>query len=137
MGTVIRAEAAKSNPYYICGERTMELTHFCLQYRDWAAALSTLDGYAARSYRTDICGNLPGDPVAEIAERREKFRRRMEIVEEAARRTDDVLGYYIFLGVTRGLSYEKLNARDRVPCCKETYYKLRRKFFYILDGLRD
>ena len=58
------------------------------------------------------------------------------MVEQAARDTDPVIGDYIFIGVTRGLSYEKIRAKYDIPCCKGTYYDLFRKFFWLLDKRR-
>lgn len=47
------------------------------------------------------------------------------------------LADYILEGVTKGLSYDQIRARSNIPCCRQSYYKLRRKFFYILDSLRE
>lgn len=35
MGTTIRAEVSKNNPYYISKNRYYELKYFCLQYKEF------------------------------------------------------------------------------------------------------
>lgn len=39
-------------------------------------------------------------------------------------------------GVTSGVSYDFLKSRLDIPCCKETYYDLYRRFFWLLDRER-
>ena len=40
-------------------------------------------------------------------------------------------------GVTNGVSYDILNAWDRMPCAREVYYAMYRKFFYLLSAVRN
>lgn len=138
MSTVNRAKLSQKNPYWISEHRYYELKHFCLQYPEWKAHYATLDGL--RKNRLDgiyISGTGEvSDPVVRCAEEREYYALRIRMVETAAREADQVVGNYILCGVTTGLSYEKLAARDSVPCCKEVYYKLYRRFFWLLDKLR-
>lgn len=42
MGTVIRSEISKKNPYYINKHRYYELKHYCLQYYIWKEAADSL-----------------------------------------------------------------------------------------------
>ena len=76
------------------------------------------------------------DPVTRAVVMRMGYRNNIELIENAASMTDDAVGPYILTGVTGGLSYEVMSAKITMPCSKDTYYELYRKFFWILDGLR-
>ena len=137
MGTVIRPEVSKNSNYYISRHRYYELKHFCLQYPIWKAAYESLDGLSKRP--DDLLGvqrSGISNPTARTAEAKAEFSRCMELVESAARETHEVIGEHIFKGVTEGVSYDELNLKAPVPCCKDEYYKLYRKFFWILDKKR-
>ena len=81
--------------------------------------------------------NNLSDPTWKIAEARLYYESRMKMIEDTARRTDDVVGDYILRAVTQWYSYDTLNVRFGMPCCKEVYYKLYRKFFLLLSHERD
>ncbi len=137
MSTTIRPEISGKNKYWIERHRFYELRHFCLQYRSWREQYAELDGYPTESYsKEDGHGTTPGDPTERITEKKLYLRERMALVENAARETDEVIGHYIFRAVTQGWSYEHLRVKDGMPCCKNTYYDLYRKFFWLLDQAR-
>ena len=137
MSTQIRPELSGKNKYWIEKHRFYELRHFCLQYRSWLEQYKELDGYPTQSYSRDDCRSTdPADPTERIAERKLYLRERMDLVRNAAKATDEVIGHYIFKAVTQGKSYEHLRAKDNIPCCKNTYYDLYRKFFWLLDHAR-
>lgn len=139
MGTVLRPNISRKNKYWIERHRYYELKHFCLQYPIWKKARIALDGFGERSADFIEAAQKSGvsDPTARCAEARAFYAERMEMVEYAARETDPTIGGYILKGVTEGLSYEKLSARDLIPCCKDTYYELYRRFFWLLNKLRQ
>lgn len=58
------------------------------------------------------------------------------MIERVANETDEILGPYILLGVTEGYSYDILKARYNIPCCKDVYYELYRRFFWLLSRER-
>jgi hypothetical protein len=58
------------------------------------------------------------------------------MLENVAKMTDQFLGEYILQGVTEGWSYDILKARLEIPCCKDTYYELYRRFFWLLNKER-
>lgn len=136
MGTVIRAEISKSNKWWIDKHRYYELKHYCLQYNRWKKLINDVDGYSKQPELGLIFSNNTGDPTVRAAQAREYYRKHMGIVEKAAAETDPVIGPIIFQGVTDGVSYEILKSRIEIPCCKDTYYELYRKFYYILSQLR-
>ena len=134
-----RPEVSQNNPYWIERHRYYELKHFCLQYRIWKKARSAIDGMnpsrlelAVRSQTGSV-----SNPTASAAEARLFYTNRIEMVEKVARETDPVIGDYILIGVTEGVSYDILNARSPVPCGKDTYYNLYRRFFWLLSKERQ
>ena len=131
MGTVIRSEVSKANPYYISKHRYYELKHFCLQYPEFK-----------RKYN-DLCEKIPGgiihvksDDVLytdESIKVRQEYLDQMDLIRECCDMTDPVIGDYIFKAVTQGLTYTYFRMHDGIPCGKDMFYMLYRRFFYILD----
>ena len=139
MSTTIRPELSSKNKYWIERHRYYELKHFCLQYPIWKKSHVALDGLSRRP--VDLTGfsrtNAIDDPTAKCAEEREYYSKRMELVEQAAIAADPDLSSYILQAVTEGISYEHLKARLKIPCCKDTYYDLYRRFFWMLSKARQ
>lgn len=137
MSTNQVAEVSKANKYHISKHRMYELRHYVQQYPDWIALLR----YSIRPSTSDPIKQVDcrggDDPTADIVEYRDKLLRHTAIVEAAAKETDFVIGPLILKGVCEGWGYDKLSARYTVPCCKDAYYKLYRRFFWILDKKRD
>lgn len=134
MGTVIRPEVSKKNQYYISKHRYYELKHYCLQYPEYKKIYNSL------------CEKIPGGIISinnddshgmdRSLEIRQRYLDQIELIEECAIMLDEVLGPYILKGVTEGRSYTYLRMHDNIPCCKDIYYELYRKFFFILDHKR-
>ena len=139
MSNELKPELSARNPYWLERHRYYELKHFCLQYPCWQKTLSLMDGYSGES--RPVCptrgGTLPGDPTHTAAEARAYCLDRIEMVKRAAMETDEVLGNYILLAVTHGYSYNTMSMRHNLPCCRETWYALYRRFFWTLSGLRN
>ena len=139
MATTTRPELSKSNEYWIERHRYYELRHFCLQYPVWERAYAGLDGLGSKPLdlvHTSATGGV-SDPTAKCAEARLFYSERMDMIKRAARETDAELGDYILAGVTEGLSYDRLRAKKGIPCCKNMYYELYRRFFWILNKERN
>lgn len=133
-----KPELSKKNKYWIDKRRYYELKYFCLQYPLWKQAYEDQDPIKVTSYelvRTPS-GTL-SDPVALCAAEREIYLNRMCYVEKAARDTDPFLASYIFKAVTEGYSYDYLYSRLEIPCSRDTYYDRYRKFFWLLDQVRQ
>ena len=81
--------------------------------------------------------NTISDPVLKMAEVRLYYSARMGMVEDAARETDVCLGTYILRAVTEGRSYVNLKSRFNIPCSKDVYYELYRRFFWLLSKSRE
>lgn len=136
MATTLRSEISKSNPYWIERQRYYELKHFCLQYPIWKKIYSAFDG-ASKTQIEQVKKTGFGDPTFQCASKRERYINWIRIVEQAASNTDEILGFFVLRGVTEGWSYDILKARLEIPCGKDMYYNLYRKFFWILDSLRE
>lgn len=81
--------------------------------------------------------NKISSPVEDCVEAREYYLDRINMIKAAAKETDDFFENYILLAVTEGLSYTCLKAKYDIPCCKETYYELYRRFFWLLSKRRQ
>lgn len=138
MGTTIRPEISLKNKYWIDRHRYYELKHFCLQYPAWKQKLATLNSLAQNKIHetTTSPTGKHSSPVETAAEMREVYSRNIRMIESTATATDIVLENYILKGVTEGISYDALKARLDIPCSKDIYYNLYRKFFWLLDRSR-
>lgn len=131
-------ELSMKNDYWIEKHRYHELKHFCLQYPIWLKAYCSLTILQSKPIE-EIPKRADGSsPVERIAEVREKLYSKMKMVEEACCRTTEEEWGYLLDGVTEGLSYDVLTAKNGpLPWSRSQYYILYRKFFYELDQIRD
>lgn len=138
MATRIRAELSEKNPYWIDKHRYYELKHFCLQYPIWKKEYASLTGYEDRP--TDWLGYVSTgvlrDPTTKTGLKRAYYSERINMIESVARQTDSLLAPYLLKGITEGWPYDILQARMGVPCCKDLYYDMYRRFFWLLDQER-
>ena len=139
MGTTIRPELSEKNKYWVEKHRYYELKHFCLQYPIWKKAYAALDGLSKRPADLEAiqATNTIGDPTAKCAEAKAFYSERIEMVERVANETDSELSSYILKAVTEAISYDHLKSRLDIPCGKDTYYKLYRRFFWLLNDARN
>lgn len=138
MSTTIRPELSENNKYYISKHRYYELKHFCLQYLYWKRQYVLLSGFRRRpELYQKVQNSAISDPTASIAEEMAYYSKLIGIVERAAIKTDKELGSFILVSVTEGLSYDAVKLRLQIPCCRDKYYELYRRFFWILDKERD
>ena len=105
----------------------MELVHFSLQYFEWETEYGTLDG---------ISDAPEFDPTSRVGIRRELLARKMNAVREACRRSDEVLSPWIFRHVTTGVTYPTFEA-EGCPFGRDMFYDRVRKYYYILDKIRE
>lgn len=140
MATVIRPEISQKNKYWVEKHRYYELKHFCMQYPFWKKTYLELNGLQSSCAYNLIGGsktNIPHDPTSRLAEDRINYFNKMQLVEQAALAADPDLASYILSGVTEGLSYGILKTKFGIPCGKDMYYDRYRRFFWLLNDLRD
>lgn len=135
MSTDIRPELSPKNCYWIEKHRYYELKHFCLQYPTWRRKYNSLISYPSSwpQLVTPTKTNVINDPVTKHIDERLFYANRMEMLERVAKETDEELARYILKAITEGISYDHMRARSDIPCCKDTYYELYRRFFWLLS----
>lgn len=139
MSTTIRPELSSKNCYWIEKHRYYELKHFCLQYPSWKRKYNSLIVYPSSwpSLVPPTKTNVINDPVTKNVDERLFYANRMDMIERVAQETDAELASYILKAITEGISYDHLRARSDIPCCKDTYYDLYRRFFWLLSKERQ
>ena len=121
MSTVVRPELSIKNKYWIDRHRYYELKHFCLQYPLWKRMRAEWDGMSKspRDLAVEANKYMHGDPTAKCVEARAFYNDRIDMIEKAAREADTELADYICKAVTRGLSYEALKLKYKLPCGRD------------------
>jgi hypothetical protein len=139
MSTNVRPEVSPKNPYFIDRERYYELKHFCRQYPIWKKAYNALDGLSKRPADLELFNkpNQTSDPTARCAEARASYSKKIEMVEQCAHQADPELYKYVMSYATQGDAYSVLKVRDHIPCCKDVFYDTVRRFFWLLNKVRD
>ena len=134
-----RSEISKKNKYYVEKHRYYELKHFCLQYPIWVKSYNALDSLSRNDIGLEHFNKVGSgsSPVERCVIAMERYGKWIDLVETAASNTDDIIGQYILKAVTENRSYEYLRVNTGIPCCRECYYELYRKFFYILNKSRS
>ena len=134
MGTVIRPTVSNKNRYQISKHRYYELKHFCLQYPEWK------DLYLSRSLYSRSFNEIKSrmyDSTADKAIQQAELAHNMAIIENTAIDTDPDLSIYIFKAVTEGVSYPYLQTVMDIPCGRDMFYERYRRFFWLLDQVRN
>ena len=129
------------NDFYIPEERYYELVHFCRQYKSWQRALDCIDSMSQIPQTTMErvqSSDIP-DPTTTAAEAREYYIHRINMIEESANRTThpDIAKYIIQVVTDPDKSYDNISAKEVIPCGRNTFYRLYRKFFWHLSALRE
>ena len=120
--------------YNISKHRYMELYHYCMQYNEWKEMLQDMeDGLRSPSEGQTTAGSRKTDKTATIAIKRAELSAKCKLIEQTAEETDKMLKDYILAAVTRGDTYNYLSTIKGMPCSRNLYYKLRKKFYYSLS----
>lgn len=131
------------NPYYLTKHRFYEVYHYAMQYQEWKdeyrTTEQTMRGIAYDGVKVKSSGS--GDTLERVAIRLTELSEKIEMLEAVARETDKDLSEYILRGATdEQVTYNYLSMVLHIPCSRNTYYSLRRKFYWLLSkrlGLRD
>lgn len=131
------------NPYYLTKHRFYEVYHYAMQYQEWKdeyrTAEQTMRGIAYDGVKVKSSGS--GDALERVAIRLTELSEKIEMLEAVAKETDKDLSEYILRGATdEQVTYNYLSMVLHIPCSRNTYYSLRRKFYWLLSkrlGLRD
>lgn len=131
-----RPELSKSSRYWMEKHRYYELKHFCLQYPGWKKEYTALLRIPS-SLQAPANSNDISDPTQVMAEKRLHYREKIELVEHTALEADSILARYLLCGVTDGMPYDILKLKLEIPCSRDSYYDLYRRFFWLLDKYRE
>ena len=124
------------NEYYLSRNKYLELYYFCRQYDDWKKEYESLGSVQAFRYEEKIKSPDPSDPTFNIAARRLELFHKMELVEQTAIEANPELARFILMNVTEGAGFNYIDNRFIVPCCEKSFYKFRRRFFFLLARKR-
>ncbi len=122
--------------YGISRNRYKELSALCLQYEELKRKKADCLLRTSSAIGAGVKTNGNSSPVERIAEEMLKYSQVLELIENTAKEVcGEEQGLFPFLlsSVTQGLSYYKLGA---IPCGKDCFYRLRRRFFYELSQKR-
>ena len=124
-----------------------ELDYFCRQYHRkkqeaenlLTLRVSTPQPVVAADGSADFPGRGGGgvsDPVAAMAEKRERLLRDVRLIDRAAKLAGAELAPWLLRAVTRKDGVTRIIA-DGCPCSERSFYRMRRRFFYVLRELRN
>ena len=149
-----RERDIRLDEYRISSNAYRELKYFCRQYGEKRAALSRqrfVEGtpHARQFSGETLCARqeqpggtdalrLPAIPAAQGGDaqaRAGKHQRDLKLIEDTVMEAAGPAMYrQLLLNVTEGVRYEYLGD---APCGRELFYKLRRRFFYLLYCRRN
>ena len=122
---------SKKSIYYLPKETFLTVVHYCKQYPEWEAELKTMeDPRKAVAYDQDrVQTSCDSDSTSAFAMRRLELSKKKDTVDHVAQHVAGDLWHWLILGVCHDNPYHYLSHRG-IPCGKDFYYKLRRRFYY-------
>ncbi len=125
---------SEKNEYYLPKEEFLTVLHFSLQYPHWVKELQQEpDTSKAITYDGEKVQTSGGyDAAAETAMRRYMLEKKKKLVEDTAREVAPEIYDYLILSVAYGWTFWQLQGKG-MPCSKNTFYTLRRRFYYELS----
>lgn len=109
--------------------------YFALRYNKWRdeyeALSDTSKGIRYDVDRVQTSGDF--DPVEANGSRMAELSKKIELIEQTAKEADEVLQQWILQGVTDEFAtYRYLKTIKDIPCSRATYFRARRKYYYLL-----
>ena len=126
---------SKNSKYYLPKETFLTVIHYCKQYPIWIDELKRLPvtGRAIRYDQDRVQASGDYDPTSSIAIRRAEITKKKETVDTVAIMVaGDVMARWLLQGVCDGKTFYELH-HDGMPCQKDMYYMLRRRFYYEMS----
>lgn len=112
--------------------------HYALQYNAWRDQYEALDGRKAIAMDGMPHGTTCGNPTEAIGMKRAALADKMRLIERVANEVAPDLYKWLFKAVTNeGITFPYLETVMNIPCSKNTFYEVRRKFYYRLASEMD
>ena len=124
-----------SGEYTLSKSEFLSAKYYALRYKEWRTEWETMtDTVRAVTYDSDIVqGGGTGNPTEQLAIRRAELTHKIRIIEDTAKETDPTMSKYILLYVTEeDMTFGKLKRISGIPCEKNLFYRLRRRYYYLL-----
>lgn len=129
-------ELSKKNKYYIPKEDYLTAIHYSLRYPLWLAELKDArDTSTAIRYDKDKVQTSPSDDIiVNAAVRAAELSEKIELIDAVIELCGKDMAYFLKLGVCYGLTFDQLKGKE-MPCERDTYYLMRRHYYYELSKL--
>lgn len=135
----LKSELSEKSKYWIPKHRYYELKHYCLQYKHWWQLYVSLQ-FKMEAYKAqEVHGSEPGKPTEKQAIIMAECKKAMELVEKTCRdacKDEPILAPFLIKSVTEAIPYYQLQSEYEIPCGRDMFYELYRRFFYILSQRR-
>lgn len=122
--------------YVLTKEEFLSAKYYALRYNQWLAEYNSLKDSVGAVVADDMphAVNNISAPTEKLATRRAELKSKMQIIEDAARETDEQIGMYILImATTPEMTFDRLKAEHKVPCERDMFYDCRRKFYWLLS----
>lgn len=125
--------------YGISAKRYKELCGFCEQYPEWKSELDRYPVLSAVNYdgMPHSVTNNKSDPTGSAATRRFSIEVKMDIIEQAAKDAAGEFWKQMIRNVCYGDPFSYLSTMKGLYESRNTFYRQRRYFFYLLSERRD
>lgn len=121
--------------YKMTKEQFLSAYYYALRYNEWVLEYrSLLDTSQAIKYSDMPKGSIRTDSqVEDAAIKAEGIHDKIRKIEETAREASPELYTYILKAVTnRDITFHQLKTLTDIPCGKDMFYNVRRKFYFLL-----
>lgn len=126
---------SKNSNYYIPKEDYLTAIHYSLRYPLWKDEVETMaDTSKAIAYDKDkVQSSSDYDSTFEAAVRivESDKQHKMQIIDDTIAKVACGLDSYLRWGVCYGLTFDQLKGKG-MPCERDAYYLIRRKYYYEL-----
>lgn len=128
-----KAPTNSKSKYYIPKEDYLTAVHYSLRYPLWKEEVDDLANTAkAIVYDKDKVQTSGGyDSTFEAAAKIQEKQRKIQLIDDTIHNVADGLDRWLRLGVCYGLTFDQLKGK-KMPCERDTYYLMRRHYYYEL-----
>lgn len=117
-------------------EQYLSAKYFSLRYNEWKLEYADLcDTSRAITYSDMPNGSMSTESPVELAAiRLEAIGSNIRLIEQTAEEAAGGLYPYLLKAVTNeGITFNALKMLEDIPCERDMYYRIRRKFYYLLS----